>query len=82
MSSDEFLFRKIDEAESEYTGENLYISSTGAERWNVDESNTLGFTGGETEPEGRGGNVFGFEDLPNNMPSEYEFTAFMEDVIL
>ena len=80
MFGDEFLFGNIDEADPEYVGENLYISSTSAERWGVDEGYALEVTVSEAKFQSLRSTAFGIEDLPNEVPAEYEFTGFMEDV--
>lgn len=80
MSRDEFIFKNTDEAESEYVGENLYISSTSEATWSVDEDYTSGVAVSEAGIQTLRATAFGIEDLPNNLFAEYEFTGFMEDL--
>ncbi len=80
MSGDEFLFNNINEADAQYIGENLYISSTSVERWGLDEDYVPSVTNSEAKFQSLRSTAFGIEDLPNEAPAEYEFTGFMEDV--
>ncbi len=80
MSGDEFLFEKIDEADAQYVGENLYIASTTMERWGIDEGYASGGTESGAKFQSLRSTAFGIEDLPSNLPAEYEFTGFMEDL--
>ncbi len=80
MSNDEFLFDKIDEADPEYVGENLYISSTSVERWGIEDGYASEVTDSEAKFQSLRSTAFGIEDLPSNLPAEYEFTGYMEDL--